>query len=94
MAAKKEEVREPQSEMRLDKFLKVSRIIKRRSVANDACDSEHVSINGRPGKPGAKVKVGDILTVRFGANETKYEVLSLFEHAVKAQAAGMFRVVE
>ena len=88
MAAKKEEVREPQSEMRLDKFLKVSRIIKRRSVANDACDSEHVSINGRPGKPGAKVKVGDILTVRFGANETKYE------HAVKAQAAGMFRVVE
>ena len=94
MAAKKEEVHEPQSEMRLDKFLKVSRIIKRRSVANDACDSEHVSINGRPGKPGAKVKVGDILTVRFGANETKYEVLSLSEHAVKAQAAGMFRVVE
>jgi len=94
MAAKKEEVREPQSEMRLDKFLKVSRIIKRRSVANDACDSEHVSINGRPGKPGAKVKVGDILTVRFGANETKYEVLSLSEHAVKAQAAEMFRVVE
>ena len=94
MAAQKEEVREPQSEMRLDKFLKVSRIIKRRSVANDACDSEHVSINGRPGKPGAKVKVGDILTVRFGANETKYEVLSLSEHAVKAQAAGMFRVVE
>ena len=94
MAAKKEEVREPQSEMRLDKFLKVSRIIKRRSVANDACDSEHVSINGCPGKPGAKVKVGDILTVRFGANETKYEVLSLSEHAVKAQAAGMFRVVE
>ena len=94
MAAKKEEVREPQSEMRLDKFLKVSRIIKRRSVANDACDSEHVSINGRPGKPGAKVKVGDILTVRFGANETKYEVLSLSEHAVKAQAAGMVRVVE
>lgn len=94
MAAKKEEVREPQSEMRLDKFLKVSRIIKRRSVANDACDSEHVSINGRPSKPGAKVKVGDILTVRFGANETKYEVLSLSEHAVKAQAAGMFRVVE
>ena len=94
MAAKKEEVREPQSEMRLDKFLKVYRIIKRRSVANDACDSEHVSINGRPGKPGAKVKVGDILTVRFGANETKYEVLSLSEHAVKAQAAGMFRVVE
>lgn len=94
MAAKKEEVREPQSEMRLDKFLKVSRIIKRRSVANDACDSEHVSINGHPGKPGAKVKVGDILTVRFGANETKYEVLSLSEHAVKAQAAGMFRVVE
>ena len=94
MAAKKEEVREPQSEMRLDKFLKVSCIIKRRSVANDACDSEHVSINGRPGKPGAKVKVGDILTVRFGANETKYEVLSLSEHAVKAQAAGMFRVVE
>ena len=91
MAAKKEEVREPQSEMRLDKFLKVSRIIKRRSVANDACDSEHVSINGRPGKPGAKVKVGDIIEVTFGSRTTKYEVLEIRESATIEQAAGMIR---
>ena len=91
--AKKEEVQAKPTEMRLDKFLKVSRIIKRRSVANDACDSEHVSVNGRPGKPGMKLKVGDILTVRFGANETKYEVLSISESARKEQAAEMYRIV-
>ncbi len=80
-------------EMRLDKFLKVSRIIKRRSVASDACDSEHVAVNGKPGKPGTKLKVGDVLTVRFGANETKYEVLTISEHAPKAQAADMFKII-
>ena len=91
--AKKEEAPVKPTEMRLDKFLKVSRIIKRRSVANDACDSEHVSVNGKPGKPGLKLKVGDILTVRFGANETKYEVLSTSESARKEQAAEMYRIV-
>lgn len=81
------------NEMRLDKFLKVSRIIKRRSVANDACDSEHVSVNGKPGKPGTKVKEGDILTVRFGANETKYQIVNISEHALKAQAGDMYKVI-
>lgn len=80
------------SEMRLDKFLKVSRIIKRRSVANDACDSEHVSLNGHPAKPGAKLKVGDVISVRFGATTTDYEILSLNEHVRKDEAEGMYRI--
>lgn len=80
------------NEMRLDKFLKVSRIIKRRSVANDACDSEHVSLNGHPAKPGAKLKVGDVISVRFGANTTDYEILSLNEHVRKDEAEGMYRI--
>ena len=91
--AKKEPAAEPSKDMRLDKFLKVSRIIKRRSVANDACDSDHVNVNGKPGKPGMKIKVGDILTVRYGANETKYEVVSMSESVRKEQAAEMYRIV-
>ena len=92
--AKKENTPAPKpTEMRLDKFLKVSRIIKRRSVANDACDSDHVMVNGKQGKPGLKLKVGDILTVRYGANETKYEVLSISESVRKEQAADMYRIV-
>ena len=93
MAKKTEEVKTTPNEMRLDKFLKVSRIIKRRSVANDACDSDHVTVNGKPGKSGLKLKVGDILTVRYGANETKYEVLSISESVRKEQAADMYRIV-
>ena len=80
------------SEMRLDKFLKVSRIIKRRSVANDACDSEHVSLNGHAAKPGEKLKVGDVISVRFGATTTDYEILSLNEHVRKDEAEGMYRI--
>ena len=80
--------------MRLDKFLKVSRIIKRRSVANDACDTGHVTVNGREAKPGTDVRPGDKLTIRFGERMTTYEVLSVSEHAMKADAAGMYRVVE
>ena len=91
--AKKEAPAQPVNEMRLDKFLKVSRIIKRRSIANDACDADHVMVNGKPGKPGMKLKVGDVLTVRFGANETKYEVLSISESVRKEAAADMYRVV-
>ena len=92
--ARKEEPAAQANEMRLDKFLKVSRIIKRRSVANDACDSEHVTVNGRPGKPGTKIHAGDVLAVRFGANETRYEVVSVSEHALKSQAAEMYRVLQ
>ena len=94
MAKKTEEIKSAPTEMRLDKFLKVSRIIKRRSVANDACDADHVMVNGKPGKPGLKLKVGDVLTVRYGANETNYEVLSISESARKEQAADMYRIVK
>ena len=78
--------------MRLDKFLKVSRIIKRRSVANDACGTEHVNLNGKPAKPGAKLKVGDVISLRYGENVTDYEVVSLNEHARKEDADGMYRI--
>ena len=80
--------------MRLDKYLKVSRIIKRRSVANDACDTGHVTVNGKEAKPGTDVKPGDIIAIRFGERLTKYEVLSVSEHAAKAQAADMYRAIE
>ena len=84
---------ETAAEMRLDKFLKVSRIIKRRSVASDACDTDHVSVNGRPAKPAARLKVGDIITLRFGDKTADYEVLSLNEHVRKEDADGMYRSV-
>lgn len=89
---KNEETKKQAEGMRLDKFLKVSRIIKRRSVANDACDTEHVSLNGRPAKPGAKLKIGDVISVRYGENVTDYEVVSLNEHARKDEADGMYRI--
>lgn len=79
--------------MRLDKYLKVSRIIKRRTVANEACNGGRVSINGKPAKPGAEVKPGDILEMRFGERVSRYEVLSLQEHVRKEEAADMFRVL-
>lgn len=65
--------------MRLDKFLKVSRIIKRRTVANEACDAGRVLINDKPAKASANVKVGDILTIHFGNKETKVEILDVQE---------------
>lgn len=92
--SRKEEPAAQVNEMRLDKFLKVSRIIKRRSVANDACDSDHVTVNGRPGKAGMKIREGDVLTIRFGENETKYEIVNISEHALKSQAAEMYRVIK
>lgn len=79
--------------MRLDKFLKVSRIIKRRTVANDACDAGRVIINGKTGKPGADVKEGDRLEIRFGNRVGQYEIVSIKEHAPKSDAADMYRVL-
>lgn len=79
--------------MRLDKFLKVSRIIKRRTVANEACDGGRVSINGKVAKPGAEVKPGDILEIRFGDRLSRYEILSLSEHVRKEDAAEMYRAL-
>ncbi|MBQ4321318.1 MAG: RNA-binding S4 domain-containing protein [Oscillospiraceae bacterium] len=77
--------------MRLDKYLKVSRLIKRRTVANEACDTEHVSVNGRPAKASYDVKVGDVIEIRFGTRTLKVEVVAVSEHALKADAAGMYR---
>ena len=79
--------------MRLDKFLKVSRIIKRRTVANDACDASHVSVNGKVVKPSYDVKPGDRIEVRFGERSFCCEVLATPEHVGKNEAAGLYRVL-
>ncbi len=79
--------------MRLDKYLKVSRLIKRRTVANEACDGQRVSVNGRPVKASYDVKVGDVIEIRFGERAVKVEVLQVSEHALKADAAGMYREI-
>lgn len=79
--------------MRLDKFLKVSRIIKRRTVANDACAGGKVSVNGKVAKPGVEVNQGDVLEIRFGERVNRYEILSISEHAAKADAADMYRTL-
>ena len=77
--------------MRIDKFLKVSRLIKRRTVANEACDAERVSANGRVVKASYDVKVGDVLEIRFGQRTVKVEVLPLNESTKKADAVAMYK---
>lgn len=79
--------------MRLDKYLKVSRLIKRRTVANEACDGERVTVNGRTAKAGYDVKIGDILEIRFGQKTVKVEVLDLSESTKKADAVAMYREI-
>ncbi len=80
--------------MRLDKYLKVSRIIKRRTVANDACDAEHVTVNGRRAKASYDVKEGDIVQITFGQKVLKFKVLSVRETVAKADAATMYEILE
>ncbi len=80
--------------MRIDKYLKISRIIKRRTVANDACDAARVSVNGRPVKASYEVKIGDVVEVAFGARALKIRVLSVKEIAGKADAALLYEVIE
>ena len=79
--------------MRLDKYLKVSRLIKRRTVANEACDGERVMVNGRTAKASYDVKIGDILKIRFGQKTVKVEVLNLSESTKKADAVAMYREI-
>lgn len=79
--------------MRLDKYLKVSRLIKRRTVANEACDGGRVTINGTPAKASREVKPGDVIEIRFGARTTRVEVLSISENATKADAPAMYREI-
>ena len=80
--------------MRLDKFLKVSRIIKRRTVAKEACDGGRVSLNGRVAKAGAEVKEGDVMEIRFGSRLGRYEVVSVQEVVRKENAGSMYRVLQ
>ncbi|WWR15783.1 RNA-binding S4 domain-containing protein [Lachnospiraceae bacterium JLR.KK008] len=77
--------------MRLDKYLKVSRLIKRRTVANEACDAGRVLINDKPAKASANVKAGDILTIQFGNKDVKVEVLNVQETVKKEEAAQLYR---
>ena len=78
-------------QMRLDKFLKVSRLIKRRTVANEACDAGRVLINDKPAKASANVKEGDIITIAFGNKEVRVEVLSVQETVRKEEAKELFK---
>ena len=80
--------------MRLDKYLKVSRIIKRRTVANEACDNQRVTVNGKPAKAGYEVKIGDVIEIRFGEKRTRVEVLSLSENPRKEEAAAMYKELQ
>ena len=77
--------------MRLDKYLKVSRLIKRRSVANDACDSERISVNGREAKASYQVKEGDVIEIAFGQRTLKVEVTQVSETVSKADAPAMYK---
>ena len=79
--------------MRLDKYLKVSRLIKRRTVANAACDNERVTVNGKEAKPSYQVKVGDIIEIAFGQRVLKVEVLDVAEHTTKETASALYREV-
>ena len=77
--------------MRLDKYLKVSRLIKRRTVANEACDGGRIQVNGKSAKASYDVKVGDVIEIPFGQRTLRAEVLSVNEHATKADAPAMYR---
>ena len=79
--------------MRIDKFLKVSRVIKRRTVANNACDNEHVCVNGRQVKASYNVKEGDIVEITFGEKTLKFKVLDVKEHVAKADASAMYEII-
>ena len=79
--------------MRLDKYLKVSRLIKRRTVANEACDAGRVLINGNVAKAGTNVKVGDKITIQFGNKETNVEVTAVEEKVRKEEAAELYKFI-
>ncbi len=80
--------------MRLDKYLKVSRIIKRRTIANEVCDAGKVSVGGRVVKASYDVKEGDVLEITFGEKTTKYKVLNVTEHATKQSASEMYEEIK
>ena len=80
--------------MRLDKYLKVSRIIKRRTVANEACDAGRVSVNGKAARASYDVKNGDVIEIAFGARTVKVEVLNVSEVVKKEDAASLYKIVD
>lgn len=80
--------------MRLDKYLKVSRIIKRRTVAKDACDKGIVTINGKVAKSSSEVKIGDVLEITFGEKKMKFKINEIKEHVLKADAKEMYEIIE
>lgn len=80
--------------MRLDKFLKVSRVIRRRTVANSACDVGRVTVNGKEAKPGKQLAVGDVITVGFGGKPLTIRVLELKESVPKELASSLYEVIE
>lgn len=80
--------------MRADKFLKVSRLIKRRSVANEACDKGRVTINGKDAKPSANVKEGDVMSIGFGTKKITFRVLKVLEHVRQDQCSEMYEILE
>ena len=86
--------REEGKRMRLDKFLKVSRLIKRRTVANEACDAGRVMVNGRPAKASVQAKPGDVIEIGFGTKSVKAEVLDVQETTRKEQAKDLFKYLE
>ena len=79
--------------MRIDKFLKVSRILKRRSVANDACSGGRVSVNGKDVKPSYSLKIGDVVEIRFGEGSLKFKVLVLKETVKKEDATSLYEII-
>ena len=79
--------------MRLDKYLKVSRLIKCRTIANEACDNDRITVNGKPAKASYQVKVGDVIEITFGQRTLKVEVMEISEHVLKNDAAGLYREI-
>lgn len=80
--------------MRIDKFLKNSRLIKRRSVAKEACEQERVLVNEKAAKPGTEVKVGDVIRIQFGNSSVTARILKLLESSKKEDAATMYEIIE
>ena len=80
--------------MRLDKYLKISRLIRRRTVANEACDAGRVFVNGKPARASYDVKVGDVMEIHLGERVLKAEVLSVTEYAKKEEASSLYRMIE
>lgn len=79
--------------MRLDKYLKVSRLVKRRTVANELCDAKHVTVNGKIARASYEIKEGDVIEIQMGANVTRAQVVTVSEYATKENASTMYKIL-